>query len=101
MSIEEKWDYFVININFEEQKSSPSDKVQKASEKLGGSLSKEFLEKEFPAQFKNNNNNSSLHPSKQLEIILKKIGDEGWKLQATEKVGTFLMFIFMKKKIKS
>ena len=50
---------------------------------------------------KNNNNNTSLHPSKQLEMILKKIGDEGWKLQATEKVGTFLMFIFMKKKIKS
>ena len=72
MSIEEKWDYFVININFEEQKTSPSEKVQKATEKLGGSLSKEFLEKEFPAQFKNNNN-SSLHPSKQLEMILKKL----------------------------
>ena len=99
MSVDEKWDYFVININFEEQKTSPSEKIQKATEKLGGSFSKEFLENEFPAQFKSNNSN--LHPSKQLEVILKKIGDEGWKLQATEKVGTFLMFIFMKKKIKN
>jgi len=98
MSTEEKWDYFVININFEEQKTSPSEKVQKATEKLGGSLSKEFLEKEFPAQFKDIK--PGLHPSKQLETILKRIGDEGWKLQATEKVGMFLMFIFIKKKIK-
>tara|TARA_B100001989_G_scaffold225063_1_gene179852 strand:+ start:519 stop:818 length:300 start_codon:yes stop_codon:yes gene_type:complete len=99
MNAEKKWDYFVVNINFEEQKVSPSEKVQKASEKLGGSLSKEFLEKEFPAQFKNNN--PSLHPSKQLEVILKKIGSEGWKLQSTERVGSFLMFIFIKEKFES
>ena len=42
----QKWDYFVINVNFEEQKNSSAEKVQKASEKLGGSLSKEYLEKE-------------------------------------------------------
>ena len=35
MSVDEKWDYFVININFEEQKTSPSEKIQKATEKLG------------------------------------------------------------------
>lgn len=93
----QKWDYFVINVNFEEQKNSSAEKVQKASEKLGGSLSKEYLEKEFPEQFKTIK--PGLHPSKQLEVILKKIGDEGWKLQATERVGSFLMFIFMKKKI--
>ena len=96
MSNIQKWDYFVININFEEQKNS-SEKVQKASEKLGGSLSKEFLEKEFPEQFKTIK--PGLHPSKQLEVILKRIGEEGWKLQATEKVGSFLMFIFIKEKL--
>ncbi len=96
MSNIQKWDYFVININFEDQKNPP-DKVQKASEKLGGSLSKEFLEKEFPEQFKTIK--PGLHPSKQLEVILKRIGDEGWKLQATEKVGSFLMFIFIKEKL--
>ena len=95
----QKWDYFVINVNFEEQKNSSAEKVQKASEKLGGSLSKEYLEKEFPEQFKTIK--PGLHPSKQLEVILKKIGDEGWKLQATERIGSFLMFIFMKKKIEN
>lgn len=99
MSTIQKWDYFVININFEEQTNSSAEKVQKASEKLGGSLSKEYLEKEFPDQFKTIK--PGLHPSKQLEIILKRIGDEGWKLQATERIGSLLMFIFMRKKIES
>tara|TARA_Y100000991_G_C21975203_1_gene351826 strand:+ start:851 stop:1141 length:291 start_codon:yes stop_codon:yes gene_type:complete len=95
----QKWDYFVININFEEQSTPSTENAQKASEKLGGSLSKEYLEKEFPDQFKSIK--PGLHPSKQLQIILKKIGDEGWKLQATERVGSLLMFIFIKEKIES
>ena len=41
-----KWEYFVLNINFEDNQESIKEKVQKASENLKGSLSKEFLEKE-------------------------------------------------------
>tara|TARA_B100001248_G_C27344470_1_gene437983 strand:+ start:572 stop:871 length:300 start_codon:yes stop_codon:yes gene_type:complete len=92
-----KWDYFVIHVNFEDNKNTEIQNSKKASEKLGGSLSKEFLEKEFPEQFKSLK--PGLHPSKQLQIILNKIGDEGWKLETTERIGNLLMFIFMKEKI--
>ena len=96
MNVMQKWDYFVIHINFEEQKKSVQGKSQEASDRLGGSLSKEYLEKEFPDQFKSVK--PGLHPSKQLEIILNKIGNEGWKLQTTERIGNLLMFIFMREK---
>ena len=99
MSDIQKWDYFVVHINFEEQIKPSEGKSQEASERLGGSLSKEYLEKEFPDQFPSKK--PSLHPSKQLELILNKFGNEGWKLQTTEKLGNLLMFIFMKKKTNS
>ena len=98
MSDIQKWNYFVIHINFEEQAKINLEKSQEASDKLGGSLSKEYLEKEFPEQFKSPK--PGLHPSKQLEIVLKRIGDEGWKLQTTERIGNLLMFIFMREKPK-
>ena len=91
-----KWDYFVLHINFEENKNTGMQNSQKASEKLGGSLSKEYLEKEFPQQFKSVK--PGLHPSKQLQVILNKFGDDGWKLETTEKIGSMLMFIFIKEK---
>ncbi len=95
MSDIQKWDYFVIHINFEE-KAQLQEKAEEASNKLKGSLSKEYLEKEFPEQFKKVE--PGLHPSKQLQIILQRFGEEGWKLQTTERIGILLMFIFMKKK---
>ena len=96
MSVIQKWDYFVIHINFEEQKKPVQETSQEASDRLGGSLSKEYLEKEFPDQFKSAK--PGLHPSKQLEMILNKFGSEGWKLQTTERIGNLLMFIFMRNK---
>ena len=92
-----KWDYFVLHINFEENKNQDLQKSQKASDKFKGSLSKEYLEKEFPKQFKSVK--PGLHPSKQLQVILNKFGEEGWKLETTETIGNLLMFIFMREKI--
>ena len=97
MTEKNKWEYFVLHINFEENKNVDIQNSQKASEKLGGSLSKEYLEKEFPKQFKSVN--PGLHPSKQLQIILNKFGEEGWKLKTTERIGNLLMFIFIREKI--
>ena len=42
-----------------------------------------------------------LHPSKQLQVILNKIGNEGWKLEITERIGNLLMFIFIKEKLEN
>ena len=96
MDENKKWEYFVLHINFEENKNVNEQTSQKASEKLGGSLSKEYLEKEFPDQFKPAK--PGLHPSKQLQIILNRLGEDGWKLQNTETIGNLLMFIFIREK---
>ena len=95
------WDYLVIHVNFEPGKNSDnnSGNLELATEKLQGSLSSEYLQKEFPQQFKKKE--PSLHPSKQLEFFLKRFGQEGWELKTTERVGGLLMFIFMKEKILS
>ena len=97
MSVIQKWDYFVIHINFEEQKKPVQETSQEASDRLGGSLSKEYLEKEFPDQFKSAK--PGLHPSKQLEMILNKFGSEGWKLQTTEKNRKFINVYIYEKEI--
>ena len=48
------WDYLVIHVNFEPAKTSDksSGNLELATEKLQGSLSPEYLQKEFPQQFK-------------------------------------------------
>ena len=93
------WDYLVIHVNFEPGKNSDnnSGNLELATEKLQGSLSSEYLQKEFPQQFKKKQ--PTLHPSKQLELFLKKCGDQGWELKTTERIGNLLMFIFIKPKI--
>ena len=94
----EKWEYLVIHVNFEPNKDfkieSNSPKI--ASDKLQGSLSPEYLEKEFPEQFKKSS--PPIHPTKQLQIFLNKCGKEGWKLTSTETVGGLLMFVFLREK---
>ena len=93
------WDYLVFHVNFEPGKTSDqnTDNLELATEKLQGSLSPEYLQKEFPQQFKKKE--PQLHPSKQLEVFLKACGNEGWQLKTTERVGGMLMFIFIKEKV--
>jgi len=99
MTTQNLWDYLVIHVNFEPGKISEqnTDNLQMATEKLQGSLSSDYLQKEFPKQFKKKD--QPLHPSKQLEVFLKRCGNDGWELKSTERVGGLLMFIFMKPKI--
>ncbi len=95
------WDYLVFHVNFEQGKTSDqtTDNLELATEKLQGSLSPEYLQKEFPQQFKKKQ--PQLHPSKQLEVFLKACGNEGWQLKTTERIGGLLMFIFIKEKVLS
>ena len=95
---DQQWDYLVIHVNFEPgtKDELKSNNLEIATEKLQGSLSSDFLKKEFPNQFKSQP--TPLHPSKQLENFLKRCGNEGWKLVETVPLGGLLMFIFMKPK---
>ena len=97
--INDKWEYFVVHINFEANNNGEIEvsNPKSASDKLYGSLSPEYLKKEFPNQFKNKS--PQLHPSKQLEVFLNKWGNERWKLTSTERVGGLLMFIFIREKL--
>ena len=49
----DKWEYFVVHINFEANNNGNIEvsNPQSASDKLKGSLSPEYLKKEFPNQF--------------------------------------------------
>ena len=93
----DKWEYLVVHVNFESNKdvNIEINNPKSASDKLNGSLSPEYLKKEFPKQF---NNSNPIHPTKQLESFLNRCGDERWKLTSTERVGGLLMFIFIREK---
>ena len=91
-----KWEYKILNINVETNSAPKSDPV-KDSEKLNGYLSPDFIKKQFPTQYKEI---KEVHPANQLQKILNMIGEEGWELVESERIGKFLFFIFkrMKKK---
>ena len=97
---DEKWEYLVVHVNFESNKEGNVEisNPKSASDKLKGSLSPEYLKKEFPKQF---NNSKPVHPTKQLESFLNKCGNERWHLTCTERVGGLLMFIFIREKLSS
>ena len=99
--IDDNWEYLVVHINFESNKevNIEINNPKVASDKLKGSLSPEYLKKEFPDQFKNTS--PPVHPTKQLEFFLNRCGNERWKLTSTERVGGLLMFIFLRKKLQS
>ena len=95
-----KWEYKILNINVETTSTPKSDPV-KDSEKLNGYLSPDFIKKQFPTQYKEI---KEVHPANQLQKILNIIGEEGWELVESERIGKFLFFIFKrvkKKKLKN
>ena len=91
-----KWEYKILNINVETTSATKSDPV-KDSEKLNGYLSPDFIKKQFPTQYKEI---KEVHPASQLQKILNMIGEEGWELVESERVGKFLFFIFKRRKLK-
>lgn len=92
-----KWEYKILNINVENTNPPKSDPI-KDSEKLNGYLSPDFIKKQFPTQYKEI---KKVHPANQLQKILNLIGEEGWELVESERIGKFLFFIFKRKKLKN
>ena len=93
------WEYLVVHVNFESKNDVNIEisNPESASDKLKGSLSPEYLKKEFPNQF--SKSSPALHPAKQLQTFLNKCGNESWKLISTERVGGLLMFIFIRERL--
>ena len=90
-SHEISWDYRVIGININTiQASNP----QKASEKLGQKLSKEFLEKEFPEEYvKNKSTNIAL----QCQQVIQIYGKRGWEHYQQSQLGSTAMLYFRRR----
>ena len=93
-----KWEYHVVHLNVEEpsQDGLNISNPEAASEKLKGSLSPDFIKKQFPDQYKENDND--LHPAIQLSKFLNIKGLDQWELSETIKIGKML-FLIMKRQI--
>lgn len=87
------WEYRVIHINVEGGPPPEPPSPRTDSERLGGALSPEFLQREFPQQYSEAGKRPR-HPAEQLQFFLNALGREGWELAETTQVGPLLMFIF-------
>ncbi|SBO42808.1 hypothetical protein [Cyanobium sp. NIES-981] len=87
------WEYRVIHINVESGAPPEPPSPKTDSEKLGGALSPEFLQKEFPQQY-GPLNARPRHPAEQLQFFLNALGRENWEMVEAAQVGPLLMFFF-------
>ena len=91
-----EWEYRVIHINVDSSTPPKPPDPQVASEKLGGTLSPEFISREFPQQYgpEQRSKAAPKHPAEQLQHFLNLLGKEGWEMTTTAQVGQLLMFFF-------
>lgn len=89
----ERWEYCVIHVN---EDTSQQLSATAASEKLGGSMSPDFIEQQFPDQYRRK---PSPHPAEQLGRFLNKMGSKGWMLTNITSLGPLQMYIFRRRKL--
>ena len=89
----QRWEYRVVHININNDTPSQPATAEAASKKLQGSLSPEFIKREFPQLYQQQSNQQK-HPAAQLQHFLNLLGNEGWELVETCQVGGLLMFFF-------
>ena len=92
------WEYRVIRVNMNsvKQEDLPNQaNPEVASKKLQGSLSPEFIKKEFPDLYKNSGQSRRpLHPAEQLQDFLNEMGKRSWELIEISELGSLKMFFF-------
>ena len=93
-----KWEYRIIHLNIDNNEKQPPNPTE-ASNKLGGSLSPEYLSKEFPKQYGDSKQDSQKHPATQLQEILNLFGEECWELFEISDIGRLKMLFFKRRKI--
>ncbi len=81
------WEYRVISINVE---TSMPPSAEKASKRMKN-ISEEFLEKEFPEQYKKS---QSTNFSLQLQELINIYGKRGWEHYFQGQFGNKLLFYF-------
>jgi len=88
------WEYRVVNINIEGGNPPEPPSPTSDSDRLGGVLSADFLEREFPTQYKAGGARPPRHPAAQLQLFLNALGEKNWELLQVAQVGPLLMFFF-------
>ena len=92
------WEYRVvrINLNFAKQDSLHNQaNPEVASQKLQGSLSPEFIKKEFPDLYKKPGKAPQPRdPAEQLQDFLNEMGKRSWELIEISELGPLQMFFF-------
>jgi hypothetical protein len=86
----------VVHINVEPGNPPEPPDPQAASEHLHGTLSPDFLAREFPEVYGDESEAArrSRHPAEQLQTFLNLLGRQGWEMTDTSQVGPLLMFFF-------
>ena len=95
------WEYKVVQVNLANETPAQPPSAQSASQKLGGSLSPEFIAKEFPKVYPAKGStqpSKPKSPAEQLQHFLNQLGSEHWELVETTQVGPLLMFFFKRPK---
>ncbi|MCU0530197.1 MAG: hypothetical protein MUD04_12105 [Cyanobium sp. Prado107] len=87
------WEYRVIHIDVSGGSPPEPPSPEADSRRLGGALSPEFLEREFPQQYLGASRRPR-HPAEQLQFFLNALGRENWELVEAPQVGPLLMFVF-------
>jgi hypothetical protein len=86
----------VVHINVDSGSPPQPPDPKAASAHLHGTLSPNFLAREFPEHYGQESEAArrSRHPAEQLQVFLNLLGKEGWELTTTSQVGPLLMFFF-------
>jgi len=87
------WEYRVIHIDVNSGRPPEPPSPQADSERLGGALSPDYLQREFPQQYSGSTARAR-HPAEQLQFFLNALGRENWELVESAQVGPLLMFVF-------
>ena len=93
-----KWEYRIIHLNINQDEKEVQN-PETASSKLKGSLSPEFLSKEFPKQYGESPEKEAKHPATQLQEIINLFGEEYWELFQISNIGRFQMLFFKRIKL--
>lgn len=87
-----RWQYRVVHIDVAAGDPPPPASPVADSERLGGGLSADYLEREFPEIY--SNPGLPKHPAAQLQMAFNLLGEQGWELVQTQRVGPLLMVFF-------
>ena len=91
-----QWEYRVVHINVEPGNPPEPPDPKAASDHLHGTLSPDFLAREFPEVYGDESEavRRSRHPAEQLQGFLNLLGRQGWEMTDSCQVGPLLMFFF-------